>query len=113
MAAVITYLAPLAVAGGTVPPTLAQALACNLVVAQVVTADADTTAILTHSFNIPAAYSLMFPIIEQVSTGSGTAGGTVIWALTNSVSVTLTKSTAAGSARTTLVYLSRPYSLDQ
>lgn len=112
MAAVVTYLNPTVLAGGTVAPTILQALGTNLVAAQMVLADADTTATITHNFQIPTAYSLFAPVVEQVSVGAGTAGGTLIVALTNSVSVTFTKSTAAGSARTILVYLARPYSLD-
>lgn len=108
MAAVITYLAPPAVAGGTVAPTYAQALACNQVVAQVVTADADTTAALTHNFQVPTAQSLYLPKITIVTLGAGTNMDTATVALTNSVSITLTKSTAAGSARTYLVYIDRP-----
>lgn len=113
MAAVITYLNPASVAGGTVAPTFSQSLLCNQVVAQVVLADADTTALLTHNFQVPTAQSLYLPKITQVVLGAGTNMDTSTWALTNSVAVTLTKATTAGSARTFLVYIDRPNTIVQ
>ena len=109
MAATITYKYPVS---GTVAPTLAQALAANTVIAEVVMADADTTAAITHNFQTTTAeLAQYFPSVSIYNNGSGTAAGTVIATLTNSVAVTLTKSTAAGSAVTAVVQISRPHTI--
>lgn len=109
MPATITYKYPVS---GTVAPTVAQALAANMVVAEVVMADADTTAAITHNFQSSAAdLAAFFPSVSIYASGSGTAASTVIATLTSSTVVTLTKSTAAGSAATFVVQLARPNTL--
>lgn len=109
MVATILYKNP---ATGTVEPTVIQALSYNTLVAEVVLADADTTAVITHNWQMSSAdLALYFPTVSMYANGQGTAAGTVIATLTNSVAVTLTKSTAAGSAVTLVVILQRPHSI--
>ena len=113
MAATVNYKYPVS---GTTPPTFIQALPANTIQAEVVFGDADTTATITHNWQVSAAdLAAYFPTVSFVPNGSGTGGlvlATIIAALTNSIAVTLTKaSTAAGSAVTLVVTLTRPHSI--
>lgn len=83
-----------------------------MIVASVALADADTTAVITHNWQSSTAdLSALFPTVNLTPTFCGTAAGTVIYALTNSLIVTLTKGTAVGSASTVTVVLMRPHTL--
>jgi hypothetical protein len=74
-------------------------------------ADADTTALITHNFQLTATeLSNGFPIWVAYATNSGTNPSTLTVALTNSVAITLTKGTAAGSATTLAFSILRPFS---
>ena len=113
MAATINYKYPVA---GTTAPTILQALGVNTQVIEVVLADADTTAAITHNWQMSAAdLAFYFPVVSAYLELSGTGGpilATVIATLTDSVTVTLTKAgTATGSGQTLVVTLQRPHSI--
>lgn len=113
MAATITYKSPVS---GTVPPTAVQMLGLSRVVAQVVLADADTTALITHNMAIPLAstptqhgqdkYSPIV-IIGLDATSAGTLVAPIsITCGTNTL--TLTKlATTAGTNCTLVVHIER------
>jgi len=110
MAATVTYNYPTA-AGSTVAPTTLQAVVSR-VNAQVVLADADTTAVVTHNFLLSTAeLNAGQPDVIIVPLGAGTNPSTMTVALTNSVAITFTKGTAAGSAQTIAVTILRPHSI--
>lgn len=103
---------------GTTAPTALQASQVSTINAQVVLADADTVAVVTHNWNLSAAdLAAYFPIVSSFVEGSGTGGAilaTILTTLTNSVAVTISKvSTAAGTAQTLVVSLSRPHSIER
>lgn len=106
----VTYLKP---ATGTVAPTAAQVSpsTLNTVVAQLVCADADTTATITHNLNILIAdQNLGFPRITAYLNGAGTFPVSLAFTQgTNSITVAK-PSTAAGSAGTWVVIIDRPHS---
>jgi hypothetical protein len=109
MAATITYNWP--PGNGTVPPTVAQAALVNIQTVQVAFgADSDTTATITHNWASPASTAqgvgLITPMVsvDETSTTSPVA---VSVTLTNSLTCTLTKLSAAGSVGTWTVVLSR------
>lgn len=93
-------------------PTVAQAMNCNMVVAEVVCTDADTTAVITHNWQTSTAnLAFFFPIIQYYIGTAGTANPILSFALTNSLIVTMTKVSAAGSGGTYVVVLQRPMSM--
>lgn len=97
---------------GTVPPTIAQALNINMVVATVEGADADTATLVTHNFQVTAAQlANLFPLVTIRQSAAGTAASTVIIALTNSVAITFTKATGAGNSGTWVLAIWRPMSI--
>lgn len=104
------------VQGTTTPPTAAQAFNANMLTALVVFADADTTTLITHNWNLSLAQGTnQFPIptVYHQSYGTATVELKLGVVLTNSVAVSLTKvSTAAGTGvgATICVVLQRPYS---
>ena len=105
-AVTVTYENPQSVNGGTVAPTAAQSLLTNRVGANVIaSADADTTATLTHNYGIPAgpgptggtlANGSPIMILEVLLQASGALS---LWAVTSKTTNTcvLTKATTAGS----------------
>lgn len=106
----VTYAYPVS---GTVAPTIAQALGCNSLTCQVQCSDADTTAVITHNWQLTTAQlNSLFPFIGwyENAGGAGTALAQLSFALTNSVSVTVTKASATGSGGTYTVILQRPFS---
>ncbi len=110
MAVVITYVYP--VAGGTVPPTVAQAAAVAMVVAQVSMADTDTTTLVTHDFGMSLADgTFMFPLVIAYIQTAGTALPILSVQLTNTLAITVTKNNAAGTGGTYLVTILRPHSI--
>lgn len=116
MTSTVTYTYPVA---GTVAPTTAQMLNANIVIAKVNMADADTTATITTNFGNsqplppPATTDVasLFPLISVYQLNSGTAYPLITFALTDSNTVTMTKSTAAGGGGTVVVQLMRPNTL--
>lgn len=107
-AVVVTYTYPVA---GTVPPTAVQGQvnACNATVAWL---DADTVALITHNFGLAATDpAALFPFISISVNTAGTALPIAAVTFTNTNSITLTKSTAAGSGGTINVQLLRPQSM--
>lgn len=112
MAAPVTYAFPTA---GTVAPTVAVMKKNQMLTAQIGFADADTTAVVTHNWqNSLAEGTDLFPLIEVYFNTLGTAGYPLLtWAITNSVSVTVTKGTGAGTGGTATVILRRPFSMDR
>ncbi len=109
MATVITYTYPVA---GTVPPTVAQAMSANAVVCTVAMLDADTTGTITHNWQLSTAQlANLFPLLSYYVSSKGTALPIIQFVLTNSVSVTITKTTDAGGGGTYTVTLLRPHSI--
>lgn len=98
-------------------PTSAQAVNFNTQISRVIMADADTTATLTHNWGISAAQlAAFFPLINYYAQNVGTNGTTLAqltFALTDSNTVTITKTAATGSAGTFVVEMQRPYSATQ
>lgn len=94
MAVTVTYEWPVA---GTTPPTAAQ-VADEVTARVVATADADTTAVITHNMGLTAAdlaagrpTVVLTPLIAAASLSLWTA------AYTDGNTITLTKATTAGS----------------
>jgi hypothetical protein len=110
MAQTITYTYPVA---GTTPPTLAQALNCNMVVATVNWSDSEITALLTHNWGLSAAQAAnLWPttIIDYLAGSTTTLPQAITVTYTNTNVVTLTKSTVVGGQGTLVVTLLRPFS---
>lgn len=110
-AVTVTYAYPVA---GTVAPTVAQAAAENMLTATVVIgADTDTTALVTHNWQLTTAQlANNWPIvIGPTPNVVGTAYCSIAVVLTNSVAITLNKGNVAGSAGTYLITLLRPHSI--
>jgi hypothetical protein len=112
----VTYKWPVS---STVAPTGAQAAKTMVVVAEVNWADADTTTLVTHNFGLGTVVTNAFPTTGQympevlvTETSKGTAGivsQTIAW--TNSVAITIGKSSTAGSGGTFVVYMRLPHSV--
>jgi hypothetical protein len=101
---------------GTVAPTILQALGCNMLTAQAVFVDADATgsggAVITHNWQLSTAQlANLWPTVQWYSSPGGTLAPVIAVALTNSIAVTVTKtSPAVGSGGTYTVILLRPMS---
>lgn len=107
--ATVTYNFPVA---GATAPTVAQAAGCNSLTCQVNMADADTTGTITHNWQLTTAQlANLWPLISVRGQDSGTGSPVLSFALTNSVAVTVTKQTNAGSGGTYVVTLLRPHSM--
>ena len=98
---------------GTTPPTQAQALNENMLNATLNWADSDTTATLTHNWNLSAAeQSALLPIVSVMPAQSNTGTTVVAVSLPQGTNaVTLTKLANVGSGGTVVVYMLRPNSL--
>jgi hypothetical protein len=98
-------------------PTSAQAVDYNTQVNRVVFGDADTTAVLTHNWMIPAAQlAAFFPLINYYIQNANSVLLTypiLTFALTDSNTVTITKDAGTGTGGTFVVTLQRPYSATQ
>lgn len=103
------------VAGATTAPTIAQAGVVTRIAAQVIFgADADTTATITHNFQTSTGdIAQLMPQVILNQSGAGTGPIAILVTRTNSVSITLTKGTTAGSACTCEVVISKPHTLIQ
>ena len=112
--ATVTYTYPVT---GTVPPTVAQALNENMLVATIVLADADTSVLVTHSWNTSLAQGTNLwpvPILYNQTWGTATVDIQKGVVLTNSVAVSVTKvvtSAGSGVGGTLVLVLMRPHSL--
>lgn len=111
----VNYLWPVT-ATPTTPPNAAQSAAVSTVIAGVTaTADADTTAVITHNLGIPAAdLAAGFPVITI--TGITAPSAISLWRAVNTDgnTVTLTKSTTVGSGGVgdqIRVSISRPHTI--
>lgn len=97
MAVTVTYEHPVA---GAVAPTAAQAAAVSMVSANVIaTADADTTAVITHNMALTAAeLAAGFPLVTILPLLQA-VGALSEWAMTakDANTCTFTKGTGAGS----------------
>jgi hypothetical protein len=109
----VTYAYPVS---GTTPPTTKQtgAYGKSIVNAQVVFADGDTTATVTHNFEListdPAA---LFPVVVITldPSSAGTVSATILVTRTSTDSIVLTKGTGAGTNGTYNVSILRPSSV--
>jgi len=112
MASSVTYNWPTSPGASIAPTTTQTGLGgSSIVTAQLVMADADTTALITHNFLLSTTeLSNGFPLVSWYPTSTGTNPSTITCALTNSVAITLTKGTAAGSGGTFNVNILRPFS---
>jgi hypothetical protein len=115
MAVTGTYLHPVA---GVTPPTALQSSNAQSVVADVVaTADADTTATITHNFGLSAAELasgdpriILTPTLSQALTALSAWAVTTV--ATNSITLTKLTSTGSGNASAQLrVSIQRPHSI--
>lgn len=115
MPVTVTYLSPVA---GTVAPTALQASNCQQIVADIVaTADADTTATVTHNFGLSAAdlaagdpRITLTPLLSQALTAL--SGWAVTTIATNSLTLTKLTSVGSGNANAQLrVSVQRPHSI--
>ncbi len=114
MAVTVTYTYPVA---GTTAPTALQASNANAVVADVVaTADADTTAVVTHNFGLTAAQLANgFPLVNEVPTLSQALTAMSGWVnsanAANTSTFTKLASVGSGNASAQLrVTIQRPFS---
>lgn len=117
MAYTITYAfysASGVVTTGTTPPTVAQSLLANRLAAVIACADADTATLITHNWNLSTnELSALEPDIIFYATTIGTAIPLVNFALTNSVAITMTKTSLAGSGGTFNIVLYRPHTIQK
>lgn len=122
----ITYPYPLA--GTTTPPTATQAASTNMVVAQVVLADADTLAVVTHNFGLgtidfpspnlggtvqPPTTGQLFPkvTITPLATQAALSFYIPPTVTLGANTITLGKGSVTGSGSTLAVYIERPFSM--
>jgi len=108
----VTYLYP---GSGTNPATAAQAKAAVTQTVQVLFADADTTAVITHNYGydtLALARGLPLVTLEELAhTASGTLAAVLSVAKATNT-ITLTKnSTATGSGGTWQVDIALPHSI--
>lgn len=109
MAANVVYTYPVA---GTTPPTVAQAAAVNSLSCQIAMLDEDTAALITHNWQLTSAQlANLWPWLRWYLSTAGTAIPILSFALTNSVLVTITKVSAAGSGGSYNFILERPHSI--
>jgi hypothetical protein len=116
MAVTVTYLCPLSVQGTTTGPTAAQAAAAQELCATVIaTADADTTATITHNWGLSvASLALGHPwiILRETGATSNLSSWYVSSITTNTVVLTKLAATGSGASGAQLtVTLSKPNSL--
>jgi len=127
-AAGVTITYPYPLAGTTAPPTAVQAASTNMIVAQVVLADADTLAVVTHSFglltvdflspnlggtvNTPTTGQL-FPkvTITPLATSAAISFYIPPTVTLGQNTITLGKGSVTGSGSTLAVYIERPFSM--
>lgn len=115
MPVTVTYLHP--VAGGTAPTALQASNAQSVVADVIATADADTTATITHNFGLSAAeLASGSPVIDFVPIISQSLTALSSWAVTaiatNSVTLTKLTSTGSGNANPQVrVFIQRPHSI--
>ncbi len=82
-----------------------------MLTAQVITNDADTTAVITHNWQLTTAQlNNLWPTIQWYLAVAGTANPILSFALTNSIAVTMTKNSSVGTGGTYTVILMRPFS---
>lgn len=105
---IVTYALPVP---GTTPPTAAQVARKSMVTAQVSMVDTSTTVVITHNLGLTTAQlASLFPLVTVNVETPGTAIPSFVIARTNSVSITLSKLSAAGSGGTYTVVIQRPNS---
>lgn len=112
----VTYKWPVS---STTAPTGAQAAKTMVVVAEVNWADADTTTLVTHNYGLGTVVTNQFPTTGQympevilTNTSQGTASiasQTIVW--TNSVAITIGKSSTVGTGGTFVIYMRLPHSV--
>jgi hypothetical protein len=118
MAVVLTYEYPVT-AGSTTPPTAAQMLGANILTVQINCSDADTTAIITHNWNLSVQeQGWIRPVIIETRTASNGTGGLTTYTIPDTTTgpantVTWNKTSAAGSGGTFIITLLRPTTLMQ
>ena len=112
-------LNPAGYAGGTVPPTQAQAFYMQMLQAAVTFADADTTQLITHNWSLSTAQqNALFPIATVYAINVGTAVAAlqlgVVQTSANAVSLTkLPTSAGTGVGWTFAVVLQKPATIIQ
>ena len=97
---------------GTTPPTLAQALNENMLNVLLNWADSDTTATLTHNWNMSAAeQTALLPLMSIFPTQTNTNTTVVAVTAQNTNTVTVGKQANAGSGGTYVVQMLHPNTL--
>ena len=100
--------------GGITPPTKAQAVQVQAVVATVAMADTDTTAAITHNMAISTAgLAAQQPYITWYISTPGTALPLLSFALTDANTVTVNESSLTDTGGAYTVIIRRPYSASQ
>ena len=128
VAGAVTVTYPYPLAGTTTAPTAAQATQGNMIVAQVVWADADTLALVTHNFGLgttdflspnlggtvnPPTTGQLFPKVTITPLAQAAAISFYIppTVTLGANTVTLGKGSVTGSGSTLAVYIERPFSM--
>jgi hypothetical protein len=118
MAVTVTYLAPPAVAGGTIAPTAAQSFRYNSVIADIIkSADGDAAAVVTHNWGLSAAqlaaggpWIMLIPLLPEFYITEPYVAAADI--TTNAVTITLGTGTGSGAATAQIrVVLIKPPSI--
>lgn len=128
VAGAVTVTYPYPLAGTTAPPTATQAAAGNMIVAQLVWADTDTLAVITHSFGLgtvdflspnlggtvnPPTTGQLFPKVTVTPLVTAAAISFYIppTVTLGQNTITLGKGAVTGSGGTLAVYIERPFSM--
>lgn len=128
LAGAVTVTYPYPLAGTTTVPTANQASQTNMIVAQVVWADADTLALVTHNFGLLTVDFLspnnggtvftpttgqLFPKVTVTPLAQAAAISFFIPPTVSLASntITLGKGSVTGSGSTLAVYIERPFSM--
>jgi hypothetical protein len=107
--ATITYLDPATAASTTAPSTTQASHSGYGITAQMVMADADTTATITHNMSLSTTQlNLLRPFLTVVGLSIGTAYPALSWALNTNTVVCTKGNTSTGSGGTYEVEIQRP-----
>lgn len=113
----VTYCWPGGASGqSTTAPTAYQASQVNMMTAAVAIGDAETFALFTHNWGLPASFpSFLFPVITyrqgDIGTGPSTQLGNLTFNISNTNVITINKLAGVGNGGTFIVTLLKPTSL--
>ena len=114
----VNYCWPGGVGAGqtTTAPTAAQASQVTLMTAAVAMGDAETFALFTHNWGLPASFpSFLFPVITyrqgDIGTGPSTQLGNLTFNISNTNVITINKLAGVGNGGTFIITLMKPHSI--